>query len=137
MKTRLNALSKYFGTLYKRLEASRNWQHALTGERSMMGYLNRLPILLLGGSGRSWILALIRFSRFVFNTRSHEGIKGVAILLKTCHIMLIKSKAGRPIRGTQPSLGRRVGATGRGLPRMIPSIHRKAILRGNNAVFQF
>jgi hypothetical protein len=32
MKTRMNALTKYFGTMYKRLEVSRKWQHALTGE---------------------------------------------------------------------------------------------------------
>jgi len=32
--------------MYKRLEVSRKWQHALTGG-SMIGYLNRLPILLL------------------------------------------------------------------------------------------
>jgi hypothetical protein len=51
MKTRMNALTKYFSTMYKRLEVSRKWQHALTGG-SMIGYLNRLPILLLGGSGR-------------------------------------------------------------------------------------
>jgi len=137
MKTRLNALTKYFGTMYKRLHASRNWQHALTGERSMIGYLNRLPILLLGSSGRSWILAIIRFSRIAFKTSSHEGIRGLAILLKTCHTMMIKSKAGRPIVGTQSSLGRRVGSTGRGLPRLIPSVHRKMILRGNNKVFIF
>jgi hypothetical protein len=137
MKTRLNALTKYFGTMYKRLEASLKWQHALTSERSMIGYLNRLPILLLGSSGRSWILALIRFSRVALYTRSHEGTKGLAILLKTCHTMLIKSKAGRPIVGTQSSLGRRVGSTGRGLPRLIPSIHRKMILRGDPRVFQF
>jgi hypothetical protein len=137
MKTRLNALTKYFGSMYKRLEASRNWQHALTGERSMIGYLNRLPILLLGSSGRSWILALVRFSRVALRTSSHEGIKGLALLLKTCHTMLIKSKAGSPIIGTQTSLGRRVGTTGRGLPRLIPSVHRKMILRGNNKVFIF
>jgi hypothetical protein len=137
MKTRINALSKYFGTMYKRLEASRNWQHALTGERSMIGYLNRLPILLLGSSGRSWILALIRFSRIALKTRSHEGTKGLAILLKTCHTMLVKSKAGRPIKGTQTALGRRVGSTGRGLPRLIPMVHRKMILRGDSRVFVF
>jgi hypothetical protein len=123
--------------MYKRLEASRNWQHALTGERSMIGYLNRLPILLLGSSGRSWILALIRFSRVALKTRSHEGTKGLAILLKTCHTMLIKAKAGRPIIGTQTALGRRVGSTGRGLPRLIPMAHRKMILRGDSRVFIF
>jgi hypothetical protein len=137
MKTRLNALTKYFGTMYKRLEASRNWQHALKSERSMIGYLNRLPILLLGSSGRSWILAIITFSRIALKTSSHEGIKGLAILLKTCHTMLIKAKAGRPIVGTQTALGRRVGSTGRGLPRIIPSVHRKMILRGDNRVFIF
>jgi len=61
MKTRMNALTKYFGTMYKRLEVSRRWQHALTGERSMIGYLNRLPILLLGGSGRLMDFRVIRF----------------------------------------------------------------------------
>jgi len=137
MKTRLLALSKYFSTMAKRLGAIRNWQHALTGERSMIGYLNRLPILLLGSSGRSWILGIVRFTRVALNTHSHEGSKGLAILLKTCHTLLIKSKAGRPIHGSQSSLGRRVGVTGRGLPRIIPMVHRKAISRGNSKVFVF
>jgi len=52
MKTRMNASTKYFSTMYKRLEVSRKWQHALTGE---------------GSSGRSWIfLAIIRFSRIAY-----------------------------------------------------------------------
>jgi hypothetical protein len=137
MKTRLNALTKYFGTMHKRLSASLKWQHAFTGERSMIGYLNRLPILLLGSSGRSWILALIRFSRVALKVSSHEGTRGLAILLKTCHTLLVKSKAGRPVLGTQSSLGRRVGSTGRGLPRLIPINHRKAITRGSNSHFIF
>lgn len=135
MKTRLNALTKYFGTMYKRLEASRNWQHAFLGERSMIGYLNRLPILLLGSSGRTWILALIRFSRFALKTRKHMGFKGLAITLKVMSTMVIKAIAKRPIDGN--SLGMRVASSGGGLPTLIPSVHRKAIRRGNVQVIKF
>lgn len=137
MKTRLNALSKYFGTMYKRLECSKNWQHALTGERSMIGYLNRLPIVLLGRSGRSWILGLVSFVRFVLKTKSHMGLRGLSITLKVAHTLLVKAVArGKPVRAMS-DLGHRVATTGRGIPTLIPVIHRKAISRGNKSVIRF
>jgi hypothetical protein len=101
----------------------------------MIGYLNRLPILLLGSSGRTWILALIRFSRFALKTRNHMGFKGLAITLKVMSTMVIKAVAKKPIDSN--SLGMRVASSGGGLPTLIPSVHRKAIRRGNVSVIKF
>jgi hypothetical protein len=49
--------------------------------------------------------------------------------------MVIKAIAKRPISGT--SLGMRVASSGGGLPKLIPSVHRKAIQRGNVQVIRF
>jgi hypothetical protein len=137
MKTRLNAYTKYFGILYKRLKVSSDWRRAFKHEKSMIGYLNRLPILLLGKSGRTWILGLLAFARFALRMLRNSGSKGLAIYLKTCHTLLVKSVAGSPIKGVASSLGHRVAVTSGGLPTMIPSVHRKAIRRGDTNVIRF
>jgi len=117
MKTRLNALVKYFSHLTKRLSVTSDWQRALKSTRGMVGYLNRIPIILLGRSGRAYVLGSLAFAKFVLNTRKHSGLKGLAIVLKVSHTALVKKVAGQPLRGTASSLGHRVGLTRSGLPR--------------------
>jgi len=136
MKTRLNALVKYFSHLTKRLSVTSDWQRALKSTRGMVGYLNRIPIILLGRSGRAYVLGSLAFAKFVLNTRKHSGLKGLAIVLKVSHTALVKKVAGQPLRGTASSLGHRVGLTRSGLPRWFPKGVRKAILRGDTRMVQ-
>lgn len=130
MKSRINALQKFFGIMYKRLHAIKLWQHALTSERAMIGYLNRLAIIVLGSSGTTWILAFVAFARYCFSVKKHQGLKGLAITLKVSHTILVKHCAGAPIKGVASSLGHRVRTSG-GLPFCIPKVHRREITRGS------
>jgi hypothetical protein len=136
MKTRLNALTKYFVTMSKRLGVNKDWQHALRSERSAMNYFNRVILVLLGKSGRTWILGSLAFARFCINLRRHSGLKGLAIVLKVSATALMKCVAGSPIKNSL-ALGHRVAFTNSGLPKWIPRIHRKYILRGDAPTIRF
>lgn len=131
MKTRLNALVKYFSALSRRLSVTSDWQRALRSTRGMMGYLNRIPIILLGRSGRTWVLGSLAFARFALTLKRHSGLKGLAIVLKISHTAVVKAVAGAKLQGTAGSLGHRVGLTRSGLPSWLPKAVRKAILKGD------
>jgi len=131
MKNNLHALDKYFAALSKRLGCTSDWQRAFMGPRGMMGYLNRVPILLLGRTGRTWCLAAFAFAKFALRLRRQSGFKGLAIYLKVSATCLIKAVAGSPIKGVASSLGHRVAVTKSGLPKLIPQVQRKMILAGD------
>lgn len=111
----------------KRLEAGRSWQLVVKRERALVGALIRVSRLWLGDVNRSWILSIISFSRFCLRLRAHRGSKGLAIYLKTCSILLMKLAAGERVKDLSP-YGCRVACTGAGVPRIIPKIHRRALL---------
>jgi hypothetical protein len=131
MRNLLNASTKFFKNLALRLGKTNSWQRALVSTRSMMGYLNRVPILLLGRSGRTWVLGSFAFARFALRLKSKSGFKGLAITLKVSHTLLVKKLAGSPIKGVASSLGHRVGITRSGLPRWFPKGVRVQILKGD------
>jgi len=137
MKTQLNAFSKYFSILAKRLGVVANWHRVFTTRSSAIGYLNRVPIVLLGKSGRTWVLAVISFVKFIVHMRKHRGLKGLALYLKVSHTVFIKAVAGTPIKGVFSALGTCVSVTNSGYPRVIPSAHRIALARGDMRVVRF
>lgn len=138
MKNNLNAFNRFFGILSKRLGVASSWQRAFQSPRSMMGYLNRVPILLLGRSGRTWVLAIVAFGRIIFDWKRHQGYKGVAISLKVSHVVLMRHFAVNPLKeATMANLGHRVALTRSGLPKWIPRTHRKALLRRDSRVLRF
>lgn len=137
MKTQFNALNKYFSILYKRLAVSSNWRRAFMHERSLIGYLDRLPIILLGKSSRSVILSFVAFSRFALPMVKSSGFKGLALYLKVCNTLLVKAIAGSPVKGVFTSLGHRVSVTRSGIPKCIPRIHRREILANNVFIIRF
>jgi len=53
------------------------------------------------------------------------------------HTVLIKAVAGTPIKGVTESLGHRVAVTRTGIPKMIPRVHRRYILRGDMRYVRF
>lgn len=120
----------------KRLEAGRSWQLVVKRERALVGALIRVSRLWLGDVNRSWILSIISFSRFCLRLRLHRGSKGLAIYLKTCSILLMKLAAGEKVKDLSP-YGCRVACTGSGVPRIIPKIHRKALLASDPRFLRF
>lgn len=137
MKQQLKAFNKYFAILYKRLDVSDTWRRAFGHEGSMIGYLNRVPIVLLGKSSRTYILAIIAFARFAQPMVRNQGFKGFAVYSKACQTLLIKSVAGSPIKSVFEAFKVNVSITRDGLPKLIPKNHRIRIRRGDVHIIRF
>jgi len=103
----------------------------------MMGYLLRLPIILSGRCRKTDILAIVSFVRYTLKIKNYSGLKGLAIYLKTAHIVLVRYVAGRPVKGVATAFKTRVGITGKGIPRIIPAVMRADIDRGDAYVIKF
>jgi hypothetical protein len=120
----------------KRLEAGRSWQLVVKRERALVGALVRVSRLWLGDLNRTWILSIISFTRFCLRLRAARGSKGLAIYLKTCSLLLMKVVAGETVGDLSP-YGCRVSRTGRGVPRIIPKMHRDGVIFGDPRIVRF
>lgn len=103
----------------------------------MIGYLNRVPIVLLGKSSRTYILAIIAFARVARPMVRNQGFKGFAVYSKACQTLLIKSVAGSPIKSVFEAFKVNVSITRDGLPKLIPKNHRIRIRRGDVNIIRF
>lgn len=72
----------------------------------------------------------ISFSRRCYQIVAKNNVKFLVLYLKACHVLVMQSAAGMKIPSTQ-SLGVAVSRTGRGVPRILPSLMRSKILMGD------
>jgi hypothetical protein len=86
----------------------------------------------------SLVKVLITFLAHVHRLSKASGLKFTVIYLKTCHTLLQQALGGQRLSDTGP-LGARVTRTrnsSRGLPRIIPSLHRIRIRNGELAIIR-
>jgi len=115
-------------------------------------FVQRLGVVALRNGGQPLISTFIEMTRllgipinlslvkvvcsFLFFCASfvkRSSIRQLVLYLKVSTICLQKFIAKEPIKDLTP-LGIRVSLTGRGLPRIIPSLHRKRILDGEHKI---
>lgn len=106
-------------------------------QNKAIGYLNQVPIILFGRSGRTWILYIVDFARFARKVKRHQGYKGLAIVLKVANVALMRFGGGQPLPNSFALGPVRVSFSGRGLPTFLPRQARKELRRGNARVLRF
>jgi len=137
MKHTLYSIRKYSHTLAHRLGVATNWQRIFMIQSRAIGYLNQVPIVLFGRSGRTWILYIVDFARFARRVKRHQGYKGLAIVLKVANVALMRFGGGQPLPNSFALGCARVSFSGRGLPTFLPRQARKELRRGNTRVLRF
>jgi len=137
MKHTLHSIRKYSHTLMHRLGVATNWQRIFMIQNRAIGYLNQVPIVLFGRSGRTWILYIVDFTRFARKVKRHQGYKGLAIVLKVANVALMRFGGGQPLPNSFALGAARVSFSGRGLPAFLPRQARKELRRGNTRVLRF
>lgn len=137
MKRTLKEIRKYSHTLVARLGVATNWQRIFMIQSKAIGYLNQVPIVLFGRSGRTWILYIVDFARFARKVKRHQGYKGLAIVLKVANVALMRFGGGQPLPNSFALGPVRVSFSGRGLPTFLPRQARKELRRGNARVLRF
>jgi len=137
MKRTLYSIRKYSHTLVSRLGVATEWQRIFKIQNKAIGYLNQVPIVLFGRSGRTWILYIVDFARFVRKVKRHQGYVGLAIVLKIANVALMRFGGGNPLPNSFALGTARVSFSGRGLPTFLPRQARKELRRGNPRVLRF
>jgi len=127
MKKRLFVCRSFFGELAKRLKASGSWLRVVKDTRAALGYLNRVPLVLLGKLRSTDCLATLAFAKVVLALWRSSGGRGLAMYLKVCQIALMNNLSGRKLHVS--AFSPRVALTTSGLPRVIPRVHRRVIAR--------
>lgn len=74
---------------------------------------------------------VVMFAKWLFRMYQAQGIRGVVLHLKACHVLLMQGIAGYRVEDIS-DLNRRVKRTrGSGLPRLIPAQARVRIRAGD------
>lgn len=80
------------------------------------------------GTTKSNIRVYKSFSLTLWKLNRSGGLKYVCVYLKACSVLLQQAIGGQVVSDTRP-LGCAVSRTKRGLPTIIPALHRARILR--------
>jgi len=104
------------------------WQTGLKSRPWLLGRVNRIVFLVIGYTSHTYAGAAYRFVSFCIPLVRHRGLRGLAIYLKACSVLLQNAVAGRRVGCRE--FGVAVSVTRSGLPRVIPSEHRRYIRGG-------
>lgn len=116
--------------------ASAIWQRAVKSFSSLSERLIRATPMMIGGQSRGWVKAVFHFTRLVMRIKHNQGSKGLAVFLKA-NMLLIQRVLARSKLENPRDAGVAVSVTNRGIPRWIPVLHRKQLLRGDRTVMIF
>jgi len=116
--------------------ASAIWQKAVKSFSSLSDRLIRAVPMMIGGQSRGWVKAVFHFTRLVMRIKHNQGSKGLAIFLKANLLLIQRVLAGSKLANPREA-GVATSVTNRGIPRWIPVLHRKRLLRGDRTVVRF
>lgn len=90
----------------------------------------KIAQVVIGRRTDSIVRISMHFSRRCYRIVAKNNVKFLVLYLKACHVLVMQSAGGMKIPSTQ-SLGVAVARTGKGVPRILPSLMRSKILAGD------
>jgi hypothetical protein len=129
-------------TAFKRVKTSLHrvldtvaWTTALKGGHALVGPLTRAGRLVAGALSKGNVRVICSFVWQLNVVYKHQGVPGVVKRLKTTNVLLMQRLAGRP-HGSAQSAGCGIARTRTGWPRLIPSVHRELLRKGDLATIR-
>nr|QOX06058.1 RNA-dependent RNA polymerase [Lentinula edodes mitovirus 1] len=104
--------------------------------RPLVNVLLRSILPMGGHISRNWARLVVSFAHSLNLLIKQQGKPGVVKYLKVCSVITQQVAAGYTIPDLTP-IGHKVARSKSGLPRLIPSYHRKMILSGNKLILRF
>lgn len=126
----LNSFNNFSHSIIKSLVPSFTGMLRVKAGRPLVNHVLKMWLLVKGSITNSSVKVTVYFVRFLFKLNKTNGIAYVAKYLKSCTSLLMQSLSGEP-HGSSQELGLAVSRTNRGLPRIIPAVHRVHIKAGN------
>jgi hypothetical protein len=131
-KVFIKVLSAFKVTIKTRMNAMASVK---AGRALIRNIIMMLPVIGLHTTS-SRIRAIVVFSRHIFYLYRHNGAKGACLILKVYAVTLQQAIGGHIVYDLT-ELKFRISRTNRGLPRVIPVIHRELIRKGDVKLIQF
>lgn len=126
----LNSFNNFSFRVIKRLVPSFSGMLRVKAGRPLINHILRGVILVKGSITNSLVKVIVVYVRRLFVLNKSNGPSFVAKYLKSSVSLLMQALAGAQHLTTQ-ELGVAVARTNRGLPRLIPKLHRKRIREGD------
>jgi hypothetical protein len=133
--THLRHLGKEISFYRSILGSPFNWSSAVKSRKRLGSAVVRLLFLIRGSVTQGFVGVSFVFARECRSIARHQGEGGLAIYLKVCYVLLQKELGGDHLIDTTV-LKARVSRTRKGLPRIIPVVHRNEIRSGNRTVIR-
>jgi len=109
---------------------------SVKGGRPLVNHLLRVVKLAGMEVNLGLVKVIISFCNFCFKYIQVSGLTGLIIYLKACHVLLQQASGRHRIKNMSP-LGIRFARSKGGLPKVIPALHRRRILRGEFLILKF
>lgn len=126
----LNSFNNFSFRIIKMLVPSFSGMLRVKAGRPLVNHLLRGVLLVKGSITKSLVKVIVTYVRQLYYLNTKNGPSFVAKYLKCCVSLLMQALAGARHPSTQ-ELGTSVSRTKRGLPRIIPKLHRMKIREGN------
>lgn len=131
-----NNFNNYSRTIIKALVPSFSGMLGVKAGRPLVKWILQSVLLVKGSITTSLVKVSVSYVRNLYNLTRRSGIKFTVKYLKTCTSLLMQSISGKKHVSSQ-ELGAAVSRTKRGLPRIIPVLHRNHITKGNVFYIRF
>lgn len=131
----LNLFSNFSSSIVKALVPSFSGMLRVKAGRPVVNWLLKAILLLKGSITTSLVKVSVSYVRTLHAMLRQSGIVFTVKYLKACTSLLMQAISGEPHRASQ-DLGVAVARTNRGLPRIIPAVHRMKIRDGDAATIR-
>lgn len=126
----LNSYNNYSRKVLKSLVPSYTGMLRVKAGRPLINHFLRIGLLVKGSIETSLVKVIVYFVRYLYNLSKKNGIPFTVKYLKASVSLMMQALSGEKHKDTR-ALGMAVSRTKFGLPRFIPSVHRKLIRAGS------
>lgn len=103
--------------------------------RPLVALLVRLVGPVVGRVNHGYVRIIISFLAKCAKLRRHGGVRFLVIYLKACHVVLMQASCAHRLTDLTP-LGARFARGAKGLPSLIPVLHRRRIRMGDTKILR-
>jgi hypothetical protein len=126
----LNSFNNFSFRIIKMLVPSFSGMLRVKAGRPLINHLLKGVLIVKGSITKSWVKVIVTYVRYLYYLNKQNGPSFTAKYLKSCVSILMQALAGVKHHSTQ-ELGVAISRSNRGLPRIIPRLHRMQIREGN------
>lgn len=121
---------------FLRMKTIYTWRRGVKNLFKIRGSILGIGSLILAKYTKGYVRGIMVLLLRIEKLRKSQGLRGALLYLKACTILVIKFIAKDPTPRSSTTYGPHVSLTRRKIPRIIPLVFRKRIVRGDRRIIQ-